>query len=200
MATKKGVEEKTKPVFGLLAAKDRTIPRYIVGVDPGTDTSAVVVIETVSRTISLHGIHHNPEILLLLRDFPARDHSHLSVEMVSNYGMRVGWETFETIYWIGRFCEAWGNEATLARLYRMQARMHLCGSCRAGDAEVWQVLVDRFGPGKERAVGTKKSPGPLYGIKSHERSALAIGMVYWDLLNGIDYPVPPRLDQPLSVL
>jgi hypothetical protein len=197
---KKKGNEVTKPVFGLQEARSRTIPASVIGVDPGPTQSAFVVIDTATGTIPLHGIHPNSEILSILRDFPSHDCSHLSIEMVSNYGMRVGWETFETVYWIGRFAEAWRSEETLARLYRVQARLHLCGSGRAGDAEVWQVLVDRFGPGKERAVGRKHSPGPLYGIQSHERSALAIGVVYWDLLRGIDHPIPPRLEQPLSVL
>ena len=44
------------------------------------------------------------------------------------------------------------------------------------------------------AKGTKKAPGPLFGTKSHEWSALALGVTWWDLhMNG-----EPRLPSPLS--
>jgi hypothetical protein len=46
------------------------------------------------------------------------------------------------------------------------------------------ALIDRFG-GSERAKGTKKAPGPLLAIKSHEWAALALAVTWWDLhMNG----------------
>jgi hypothetical protein len=40
---------------------------------------------------------------------------------------------------------------------------------RAKDANIRQALIDKLG-----AVGTKKAPGPLYGISGHLWAALAV--------------------------
>jgi hypothetical protein len=50
---------------------------------------------------------------------------------------------------------------------------------------VWQAILDIYG-GKEFAVGRKAQQGPLYGISSHMRSALAVG------LYAIDNPQEPK--------
>jgi hypothetical protein len=101
---------------------------------------------------------------------------HLAIEGIACYGMAVGKETFDTCIWIGRFIEAWGRQWSL--VYRPDVKLHLCKSARAKDANVRQALIDKFGPTKEKAVGVKASPGPLYGIKSHCWSALAVAVTY----------------------
>ena len=58
--------------------------------------------------------------------------------------------------------------------------MHLCGHPRAKDPNIRQALLDRFGPGREKALGTKKAPGALYGIKGDEWAALAVAITWWD--------------------
>ena len=52
-----------------------------------------------------------------------------------------------------------------------KAKMHLCNSPRAKDANVSQALKDKLGE-----VGTAKAPGPLYGIAKHAWAALAVGV------------------------
>ena len=102
------------------------------------------------------------------------------IEMVASYGMPVGREIFETVRWIGRFQEAIEHRGgTVAFVYRSDVKLHLCGTMRAKDSNVRQALIDRFGPGKAKAIGTKKAPGPLYGITSHLWAALAVA-VYWN--------------------
>ena len=61
-------------------------------------------------------------------------------------------------------------------------KLALCGSARAKDANVRQAIIDRFAGvgGKAVAVGTKKTPGPLYGISNHKWSALALCLVWID--------------------
>jgi hypothetical protein len=41
-------------------------------------------------------------------------------------------------------------------------------------------MIDRFGPGKEKAIGRKATPGPLYGVKKDIWSALAIACYHLD--------------------
>jgi hypothetical protein len=101
---------------------------------------------------------------------------HLAIEGIACYGMPVGKETFDTCIWIGRFIEAWGRNWSL--VYRPDVKLHLCKSARAKDANIRQALIDRYGPSKRDAIGVKSAPGPLYGIKSHCWSALAVAVTY----------------------
>jgi hypothetical protein len=98
----------------------------------------------------------------------------LGIEMIACYGMPVGAEVFETCIWIGRFIERWGSHAFY--IYRKDVKLHLCGQARAKDANVRQALIDRYGSSQKKAIGTKKAPGPLYGISSHVWSALGVAI------------------------
>jgi hypothetical protein len=90
--------------------------------------------------------------------------------MIASYGMAVGREVFETCVWIGRFIQA-RQPMQHELIYRRDVKIHLCGSPRAKDANIRQSLLDKFGE-----VGTKKNPGPLFGVKSHVWSALAVAV------------------------
>jgi hypothetical protein len=81
--------------------------------------------------------------------------------------------------WIGRFVEAWRGSYTL--MFRREVKLHLCGQARAKDPNVRQALIDRFGPGREKAIGTKKQPGPLYGVSADVWSALAVAVTWSEL-------------------
>jgi hypothetical protein len=93
--------------------------------------------------------------------------------------MAVGAEVFETCVWAGRFIERWyrnPRRPTHLRVYRRDVKLHLCGSMRAKDANVRQALIDRYGPGKEKAIGRKAAPGPLYGISGDCWAALGVAV------------------------
>ena len=55
--------------------------------------------------------------------------------------------------------------------YRKDIKLHLCGTTKARDPNVRQALIDRLGK-----PGTKKNPGPTYGVSSHAWSALAVAV------------------------
>ena len=145
----------------------------ILAVDPGTDQSAWCLYSPEFGIST--GTLPNPEMLLLLRA-KAEDIAAplLAVEMIASYGMPVGREVFETCVWIGRFLEAWGKPYRL--VYRREEKLHICSSPKANDATIRQALIDRFGPGREKAIGTKKAPGPLYGVHGDEWAALAVAI------------------------
>jgi len=163
----------------------------ILAIDPGTERSAWVLYDRDSDRPVAFDIVGNANLVTML-DYKsnacvlskiARDHWHrtddatLVIEMVACYGMPVGAQTFETCVWIGRFIQAWlPKEAD--RVFRKDVKLHLCGSARAKDANVRQALIDKFGPGKSKAIGLKKTPGPLYGIKSHLWAALAVAVTF----------------------
>jgi hypothetical protein len=142
----------------------------VMAIDPGPAESAWVLCDG-SRLVSF-GKYPNANLLNLVRSKPAR---HLVVEMIASYGMPVGAEVFETCLVIGRIVEAWGSPYTL--LKRAEVKMHLCNSMRATDATIRQALIDKYG-GKERAIGNKRSPGPLYGVKADAWSALALAVTW----------------------
>jgi len=102
----------------------------------------------------------------------------LVVEQIESFGMPVGAEIFETVFWAGRFVEVWGG--AWARVSRRTVKLHLCGQARAKDAHIRQALLDRYGPGKDAAIGRKATPGPLYGLRADLWAALAVGVTYLD--------------------
>lgn len=147
----------------------------ILAIDPGTDKSAVITYDSACRVVYTHDIIDNEDFVDWLRmDARHKDVDHLAIEMIANLGMPVGREVFQTCVWIGRFIEAW--QGPYDYVYRMDVKDHLCGSRKAKDANIRQALLDKFG-GKD-ALGTKKKPGPLYGIKSHLWSALAVAVTF----------------------
>lgn len=142
----------------------------IIAIDPGPEQSAILF---YGRDGIRGDILANTDVLLEL-DKVRRLNYHLAVEMVASYGMAVGKDVFETVLWIGRFIQCWPGDYT--KVYRKDVKLALCGSLKAKDANIRQALIDIYGPGKDKAIGTKKAPGPLYGIKSHLWSALAIAV------------------------
>ena len=147
----------------------------IIAIDPGTTESGVVAMDGSSVTAAY--VWPNAELEAYLTGHRAEEQ--VIIEMIASYGMPVGREVFETCVWIGRFMAAFGPERC-DRMFRGDVKRHLCQSPRAKDPHVWQALLDRYGPGKEIAVGSKKNPGPLYGITSHQRAALAVGVCWLD--------------------
>lgn len=146
----------------------------ILGLDPGTTHTGCVWFDgtRVVQSVFLDNGH----VLLRLGEFRDAQFDAVACEMLQCFGMAVGAETFETAYWIGRFMGRCG--VTWHRVYRNEVKLHLCGSVRAKDANIRQALLDRWGG--RSAVGTKKAPGPLYGVTGHCWSALAVAVTAWD--------------------
>lgn len=149
----------------------------VLGLDPGYEQSALVAWD--GTIILEHGMHRNEALLHKFRALTHFDGSRLIIEQIESFGMAVGRTVFETVYWTGCFAEAFYPNY-VARVTRREIKLHLCGHSRATDANIRQALLDRFGPSKDQAVGTKKAPGPLYGVKSHCWAALAVALTWWD--------------------
>lgn len=152
---------------------------HLLAIDPGTDQSAYV--EVYGPTITAADIVDNLELLVMLRDLNA-PFPLLVIEDIESYGMPVGREVFQTVRWTGRFEEAY--DGPVEYLSRRKVKLALCGQSRAKDTNVSQAIRDRYpqaGGGSRPEVGTKKNPGPLYGVKSHIWSALAVALAWQDL-------------------
>ena len=143
----------------------------ILAIDPGPEQSAFVILRD-------DGTPENADILpndVLLHRITRINADHLAIEMVASYGMAVGREVFETCVWIGRFIQAWEKDYT--QVYRKDVKLHLCQNMRARDANIRQALIDKFG-GKDKAIGKKANPGPLYQFRADMWAALAVAIVW----------------------
>ncbi|MEO8679236.1 MAG: hypothetical protein ABI665_09335 [Vicinamibacterales bacterium] len=150
-----------------------------MAIDPGYRESAFLLYD--GTRILEHGIKDNEALLLGLQTWSsgAIIKAVLVIEEMQIFaGHGVGKEVFDSVFWSGRFAQAW-TPRPFDRLLRSRVRAHL-GASRGGDAAVRQSLIERFGPYKEDAIGTKLKRGPLYGITKHSWSALAIAVTYCD--------------------
>lgn len=153
----------------------------LLSIDPGTTESAWCLWR--DGLPRLFAKEPNASVRLLVRD-PPEPIGLVAIEMVASFGMPVGREVFETVRWIGRFEEVAAERVPVVMVYRQEVKIHLCRSPKANDATIRQALLDRFGPGRELAIGTKKAPGPLYGISVDVWSALAIACTVADREGG----------------
>jgi hypothetical protein len=146
----------------------------VLAIDPGSTDSAWVLFD--GAKVLDHGIVTNAE---LVADLRCRDFGSISavvIEQVESFGMAVGKDVFETVWWAGRMFER--SRGIAVMLPRRTVKLHLCQTVRGTDATVRRVLLDRWGGAK--AVGTTRNRGPLYGLKTHEWQALALAVVWAD--------------------
>lgn len=163
-ATSTFIEYKT-PVVGHV---EQIKP--ILAIDPGPTHSAYVL---WNGSIQEMGFEENFGIreIAYCKTYPIRS---VAIEMIASYGMAVGKTTFDTCVQIGKFAEAF-SPIPSRFTYRKDVKLYLCGSMRAKDTNIRQALIDKIGP-----QGTKKNPGPTYGVSRHIWSALAVAIYDWE--------------------
>lgn len=149
-------------------------PRKVFAVDPGTTESAWVELG-VDGLPARYAKECNAAVLIHVSKLAFQDVD-LVVEMVASYGMPVGAEVFETCTWIGRFEQA--AVVPSKRLTRAQVKTALCHQTKGvNDSVLRQRVIDIYG-GKDKAIGCKKTPGPLYGVKADVWQALALAWAW----------------------
>lgn len=147
----------------------------VITVDPGYRQSAYLVFD--GQRILSHGIEPNETLLARLAG-PSEADVLVLEEMQFFRSFGAGREVFESVFWSGRFAQVWAPRPC-ERILRSQVRAHL-GASKGGDATVRAALIERFGPFREDAVGTRAKPGPLFGIRQDEWSALALAVTWTD--------------------
>ena len=155
----------------------------IHAVDPGTTESALVTLSGDGQVTAM--MDRNAVVLEAIWALAAEPGGAvLVIEQVASYGMPVGAEVFETVWWSGRFAEAWarrsGTEAQ--RLPRLAVKLSLCHDSRARDANIRQALIDRFG-----GPACIKKGGALYKVHGDEWAALAVAVAFgeWGRHEGV---------------
>jgi len=153
----------------------------ILGIDPGNVQSAWVIYDKDDRQIVEFGITENEKF----RDMGSSlwvgsGCGILAIEYMRPRGMPTAQQEMDTQFWAGRIVERWvlcgGRWRAIAR---KDVKMHMCGQTKAKDSNIRQAIIDRFpatGTGKCPQIGTKKQPGPLYGVSKDVWSALAIAI------------------------
>lgn len=148
----------------------------ILAIDPGPVESAWVFWNGTS--VSRWEKEPNTEVWRRFNSIGRGDA--VVIEQVRSYGMPIGAEVLDTVHWSGRLHEqAAQRNLPVYLLPRKDVKLHLCHSPRANDATIRQALIDKFG-GKEKAIGKKAAPGPLYGLKADCWQALALAVTWWE--------------------
>jgi hypothetical protein len=149
----------------------------IAGIDPGSKESGLVLWGMPERKSHFSMMLTNYDLLKFLRmelaAAAALPHIDiLGIEQIRGYGITAGDDTFDTCEWSGRFREAFENRGGKVIMQpRKEVKLALCGNTTTNSKYIRMALIDRYGD-----TGTKKTPGPLYGISGHLWSALAVAV------------------------
>jgi len=170
--------------------------QWIIGIDPGPNESGIVrgrfngqaaehggsppacLIGQRALLAEISGYFDSNESLL---DYPLPQwcqHSLLAIEWPATYGMAVGQSIFQTCFWAGRFVQRWFQLGgpIVVPILRSTVRNLLAGHVRATGQELRNAIYEMYGGDRKAAHGTKKNPGPLYGISGHCMDALAVAL------------------------
>ena len=153
-----------------------------------------------------YGIMDNDEIAESLSNRAAFSEgiNIVAIESIVARAQPFGNDVRDSVFWEGRFHESVLYRYALSparvmqkrirffegyifRIPRHEVQLHLCGTRKARDSNIRQRIIDLYG-GKETAIGTKKKPGPLYGVKKDVWQALGLALTavhkYKEMGNG----------------
>jgi hypothetical protein len=145
----------------------------IIGIDPGNENTAMVIME--EDKIIWHSKESNDVAIERLKIKCHSVHNFsVFIEGIYTRGMPMSQFEIDTAKVIGRFMQVCiDNDTPYEIVDRRHIKVSMCGTVKAKDSNIRQAIIDRYG-GKEKAIGNKKAPGPLYGIVTDEWQALAI--------------------------
>jgi hypothetical protein len=145
----------------------------IIGIDPGSRESGYVLWDTERKLPISSGHVENEYLRGVIISGGNSPYDLVAIERIRGYGIVAGDDTFDTCEWVGRFdMAAKFRNKKVFLIPRKAIKRHLCGNTTTNDKYIRQSLIDRFGE-----VGTKKNPGPLFGISGHLWAALAVAVV-----------------------
>ena len=138
----------------------------VLSVDPGPVQSGVVRFD--GERVLFAGVMPNEDVLKIVADDKG---DVLAIEKIVSYGNVVDNSTFDTCEWIGRFQQAWACPEEVLKIKRRDVKTALGLRGSAKDKDVNAALLQVIGP-----KGTKKAPGPTYGVSSHAWAALGVAV------------------------
>ncbi len=156
--------------------------KQLLCIDPGPRESGVVIYDGIYVNYTNPAFNNIAllEFIKLYLEDPKNAPCTMAIESIVCFGRRVGASTFDTAEWMGVFRHAFGLDNS-HKISKPEVQHHICGSSKASNADIRYNILKMFpatGGGKIPETGTKKKPGPLYGVTSHAMSALAVGITY----------------------
>tara|TARA_R100000655_G_scaffold87428_2_gene127601 strand:- start:252 stop:728 length:477 start_codon:yes stop_codon:yes gene_type:complete len=149
----------------------------ILGIDPGpTHCGFVVYDSTARRVIESHKQIEVVEAITGIDIYSGRVDL-VAIERVQSYGIAGSslLRTSETVGMLYQCSQALRLPTVL--LYRREILRGLDALGKGNkDSLVRQRLIEMHGGERRAAQGTKKAPGPLYGVASHAWAALAVAV------------------------
>lgn len=146
----------------------------ILGLDPGTTSTGVVIYDCEKAIVTYAAGEMDNEQVRdgFLDDIWVEGHgvNRFVIETMSPRGLSLGKDTMRTIRWTGRFEElCYQSLGRVELMQRDTIKRVLLGRTNlpAPDSKIRQLLVDEVGP-----KGTKKAPGPTFGVSKHAWQAL----------------------------
>jgi hypothetical protein len=144
----------------------------ILGIDPGPKESGWVKWDTEKKIPVAMGTDANADVVyIVFRHLVWENAGPVAIEWITGYGQVAGNDTYDTCRWVGRF-EQVATRGEVILIPRKEIKLALCGNTTTTDKYIRQALIDRIGE-----VGTKKKPGPLFGVSGHGWAALAVCLV-----------------------
>ena len=159
----------------------------VLALDPGTTHTGWVLVDSETGRVEMHNRSDNEDLVgwLLI----PRNADLVLIEAMSPRGQRLGLETMEALRWSGRFEEA-ARPTPVIRISRDAVKRTLLGRTNlpGADAAIRAVLIDRYGGagGRRTAVGTRKAPGPLFGITKDRWAALGLFCAWQDFAPDVE--------------
>jgi len=154
----------------------------ILGVDPGPTHCGVVLYDDARRrAVSASAAAPLQEVLDHWLDLAWTAEALVAIELVQSYGI-AGASLLQTSEVVGRLQQrALDNDLPVRLLYRREVLRALDVTGLGNrDAMIRQRLLEIHGGTRQVACGTKRAPGPLYGITSHAWQALAVAVAAMD--------------------
>lgn len=155
----------------------------VLGIDPGPTHCGAVVYDSAERRVlcAASALTVGEAIAWVRTGSPAPrtlaqqvEEDRIIIEQVMSHG-QAGNDLLRTAEVCGRLYEAADNEGLSPVL---MPRREVCAALgiagKGKDAQVREVMIEIHGGSKLAAVGTKRAPGPLYGVSGHAWQALGL--------------------------
>ena len=151
----------------------------ILGIDPGpTHCGAVVYDSTGRQVLASASALTVSEALAWAADLTQLPflHDAVIIEQVMSTG-QAGNDLLRTAEVVGRLYQR-ADDCSTGGVVVLMPRREVCAALgiagKGKDAQVREVMIEQHGGTKALAVGTKKAPGPLYGVSGHAWQALGL--------------------------
>ena len=152
----------------------------VLGIDPGPTNCGAVLYDTEARRVI--GSWKDLTVDAAIGAVESLKDTHrvelVAIERVQSYGI-AGASLLRTAEVGGTLYQCASREGLdVVWLYRREVLRGLDVTGKGNrDSLVRQRLIEMHGGDRSSAVGTKKAPGPLYGVASHAWAALAVAVV-----------------------